>query len=229
MNEEENLPKLLESIAKQTLQPEQIIVADAQSDDRTREIAQKFGATVVEGGKVGEGRNAGARVVKTDTILFLDSDVILPDETFLEKAFGEFQERRLGVATCDLVPISERRIDSLMHNAYNKYVRTLGSLLPHAGGAFIMATKAAHEEIGGFDESITFCEDHVYARAIAKIAPFGILTSVKLPVSVRRLDKDGRLNILTKFALAEAHLITLGPIKDNRFNYTFGHKKKNED
>jgi hypothetical protein len=116
-----------------------------------------------------------------------------------------------------------------MHNAYNKYVRTLGSLLPHAGGAFIMATKAAHEKIGGFDESITFCEDHVYARAIAKIAPFGILTSVKLPVSVRRLDKDGRLNILTKFALAEAHLITLGPIKDNRFNYTFGHKKKNED
>jgi hypothetical protein len=182
----------------------------------------------VEGGKVGEGRNAGARVVKTDTILFLDSDVVLPDKTFLEKAFGEFRERGLGVATCDLVPLSDRRIDSLMHNAYNKYVRALGSLLPHAGGAFIMATKAAHEEIGGFDEAITFCEDHIYARAIAKIAPYGILKSVKLPVSVRRLDKDGRLNIMTKFALAEAHLITLGPIKDDRFNYTFGYKKKED-
>ncbi|MDG1950709.1 MAG: glycosyltransferase [bacterium] len=227
-DEEKNLPKLLESIAKQTLQPKQVIVADAQSEDQTRDIARTFGATIVEGGMVGEGRNAGARAVKTDTILFLDSDVVLTDETFLEKAFGEFQERALGIATCDLVPMSERRIDSLMHNAYNKYVRALGSMLPHAGGAIIMASKAAHDEIGGFDETITFCEDHVYARSMAKVAPFGILKSVKLPVSVRRLDKDGRLKIMTKFALAEAHLLTLGPIRDDRFNYTFDHNKKEE-
>lgn len=227
-DEEENLPKLLQSIADQTVQPDAVIVADAQSKDGTRTIAKKFGAKVIEGGMVGEGRNAGAREVTSEVIIFFDADVVLPNKTFLQDVITEFSERGLGVATCDLMPLSHKKVDEVMHKAYNKYVRVLEGILPHAGGAFIVATKEAHDAIGGFDETITFCEDHVYAREIAKIAPYGVLRSVKLPVSVRRMEKDGRLNIMAKFALAEAHLLTLGPIRDNRFNYTFDHKNKED-
>jgi len=42
-------------------------------------------------------------------------------------------------------------------------------------------------------------------------------------VSVRRLDKDGRLNISVKYLAVEAHLIFLGPIYSDVFNYKFGH------
>ena len=49
-NEADELPTLLRSIRRQTTQPREIIVADANSTDGTREIARQFGARVVEGG-----------------------------------------------------------------------------------------------------------------------------------------------------------------------------------
>lgn len=224
-NEEKNLPKLLASIKMQTLQPKEVIVSDAQSTDQTRALAKEAGAIVVEGGKVGHGRNTGAKAATGDLLLFLDADVVLPNRDFLHECVTEFTSRGLAVAGCDFIPISDRKIDVWLHAAYNHYTHLTERILPHAGGAFIMATREVHEAIGGFDESMTFCEDHMYVRAAAKKARFGILRSTRLPMSVRRLDKDGRLNILVKFTLAELHLIFLGPIRDDKFNYTFDHKQ----
>ena len=48
-NEEEYLPNLLESIEKQSFTDYEIIIADANSTDRTREIAEEHGCTIVEG------------------------------------------------------------------------------------------------------------------------------------------------------------------------------------
>lgn len=59
-NEERYLPGLLKSIKKQTVQPYEIIVADAGSTDRTVEIAKKYGAKVIKGGIPQVGRNKGA-------------------------------------------------------------------------------------------------------------------------------------------------------------------------
>ena len=225
-NEEAYLPRLLESITKQTMRPAEIIVADAQSMDRTREIAESYGAKVVEGGLISFGRNAGAREVQTDFILFLDADVELRDPEFLEKAVGEMLERKLSLATCNVFPLSDQFIDHFLHKAYNTYARAWGSLYPHAPGFCMLARRNLHEKIGGFDESILFCEDHDYARRATEHGQFGFLKSTKIPVSIRRLDRDGRMKIAVKYMLAELHLALLGPIRHNKFNYTFGHTVK---
>jgi len=101
-NEEESLPRLLASIHRQTLQPVEIIVSDAQSSDATRELARSFNARVVEGGLISFGRNAGAREASTEFLLFLDADVELRDPEFLEKAVGEMLEKKLDLATVKL-------------------------------------------------------------------------------------------------------------------------------
>lgn len=228
-NEETYLPLLLESIKGQTLQPSEIIVADAYSTDRTREIARSLGAKIVDGGIISFGRNAGALKAQTDYILFLDADVELRDPQFLEKAINEMLERKLDLATCDVFPLSDQYIDHFMHKAYNAYVRVCGSVYPHAPGFCILARRDLHKKIHGFDEQVTFCEDHDYARRATKFGRFGILKSIKIPVSIRRLDRDGRMKIAIKYLLAEFHLAFLGPIRHNRFRYTFGHsdvKKK---
>ena len=49
-NEEEYLPKLLESIKMQDFTDYEVIVADANSKDNTRKIATDYGAKVVDGG-----------------------------------------------------------------------------------------------------------------------------------------------------------------------------------
>jgi glycosyltransferase involved in cell wall biosynthesis len=96
-NEERYLPILLQSIQKQTLQPDQVIVADAHSTDKTRQIATSFGATVIDGGLPAVARNKGAAIAKTSLIFFLDADVELRDPEFFEKAVGEMRERGLGL------------------------------------------------------------------------------------------------------------------------------------
>lgn len=218
------MPILLRSIRKQTVQPEEIIVADANSTDKTVAIARRFGCRVVSGGLPGVGRNRGAAAAKGEYILFLDSDVKLADQHFLERAEKEIAQRRLDFASCDVEPISKKKIDHAFHQFYNHFCRLLLPLHAHAPGFCIFAKRAKHEKLGGFDESVIFCEDHDYAQRCRKFGRFGYLDSVKVNVSTRRFDRDGRLNIAVKYTLGELHLITVGPVRHNHFKYEFGHE-----
>ncbi len=225
-NEEEYLPKLLKSIAIQTVQPQEVIVADAFSTDRTREIAESFGARVVDGGLPGPGRNRGAEVAKGEILLFLDADVLLQQADFLEKAISEFTARTLDFATPLVEPFSAKPLDRFFHKFYSGYLRVMAKVHPLAPGFCIFARRKKHEEIKGFDESVVFCEDHDYVLRGAKVGTFGVLTSIQVHVSVRRLERDGRLGTIVKYALAELYIMFIGPIRTNIFNYTFGHKRK---
>lgn len=228
-NEEEHLPVLLDSIQKQSLQPYEVIVADAKSEDRTVEIALDYGARVVQGGRPSRGRNLGAKAAQTDHIIFFDADVCLEDDCFFEKAWEDFVKKTCDLATVDVQPRSSHRWDRFSHWVYNKYVRLWGDRHPHAPGFCIFTKKDLHDRIGGFDEQIDFCEDHEYAaRAVKHGARFRFLDHVSVPVSVRRMDRDGRLNIAVKYLLGELHFLFVGPIRHKKFNYTFGYGKHRE-
>src|SRR3989339_1980792 len=96
-NEERYLPKLLNCIKKQTYRDYEVIVADANSKDKTRQIAKKYGCRVVKGGMPAAGRNNGAKAAKGGILLFLDADVQF-DKDFLKKALNEINKRELDVA-----------------------------------------------------------------------------------------------------------------------------------
>jgi len=224
-NEENFLPKLLKSIRKQAYKNKEVIVADAGSTDKTREIAEKYGAKVVEGGMPATGRNNGAKKSKGDIIIFLDADVVLPDAYFLESAIKEFERKRLDIATCFPVPLSCNKIDHLFHNFFNIYTNLLKSMMPHTPGFCIFVRRALHERIKGFDEEVKLAEDHDYAEQAIKFGKFGIIKSRKIPVSIRRFEKDGRLNVLAKYFFCDLHRLVLGSVKHDLFNYKFGYDK----
>lgn len=224
-NEEDYLPILLKSIKSQTMQPLEVIVADAKSTDRTCEIAREFGCLVVDGGMPGPGRNRGAEAAHGEYLLFLDADVELVNPHFIENALEEIKRRGLDFATCDVIPLSRRPVDRIFHEFYNKYSRLCAPLHAHAPGFCIFAKKSLHDKLGGFDETVVFCEDHHYAESCREYGTFGYLNSMKVHVSCRRLDRDGRLNIAIKYTLGELHLMTLGPVRHNGFRYEFGYKK----
>src|SRR5688572_19982071 len=225
-NEEEYLPFLLRSIKGQTYKDYEIIVADAFSKDKTREIAASFDVRVVDGGPVAVGRNNGAKAAKGEVLLFLDADVVLPDPWFLQMTVAEFEKRLFGAATCKIDPISSKKVDKVFHEIFNYFMWVTQETLPHAPGFCIFVRKAVHDKIGGFDPSIKLAEDHDYVVRAGKVAKFGLLKTYKIPVSVRRFDRDGRMNIAVKYLLCELYMRTKSNVKTDIFNYTFGHGKK---
>ena len=101
---------------------------------------------------------------------------------------------------------------------------TLESILPHAAMG-ILVDSELFKRLNGFDESITLAEDHDFARRAAKFAKFGIIKSTDIFISTRRFKKDSWLITGTKFFLCQLHMIFIGPVRSNIFNYKFNHYK----
>lgn len=228
LNEENYLPRLLESIKQQIFQDFEIIVADAGSKDQTRALAYSYGCKVVDGGLPARGRNNGARIAQGEWLLFLDADVVLPLD-FLGKAVAEIKKNRLDIATAPVEALSDKKIDKLFHEAYNFYAKLTQSFFTHAPGICIFIRKELHQAIGGFNEQLKLAEDHDYAQRARQAGFFGLLKSVKVPVSVRRFKKDGHINVALKYIAADTYRLFLGPINSDIFNYRFGHYHENEE
>jgi len=92
-NAEKHFAASLQSITTSTYRSFELIVVDDASNDRSAEIAESYGATVVrrdsQGGPAAA-RNQGAGVAQGDILLFLDSDVMVKPDT-LGKIVQVFQ------------------------------------------------------------------------------------------------------------------------------------------
>jgi glycosyltransferase involved in cell wall biosynthesis len=229
-NEEEQLPKLLASIKRQTFTDYEIIVADAHSTDGTREVAESFGARVVEGGMPGPGRNAGALQAQGAYLLFLDADVVLESEHFLEDILKEFKKRNTDLATCDVKPDSPLLLDKVLHGIYNAFVHVTERIHPHTPGLCMLVRHDLHHKIGGFDETILFAEDLDYAlRVFHSGHTVRTMKSHPIFTSVRRFERDGRMGTTWKYLYTKWHMITRGSFKNNMpFEYEMGGHKKEE-
>jgi glycosyltransferase involved in cell wall biosynthesis len=227
LNEERFLPFLLTSIKNQNFAEAEVIIADAGSTDRTLEIAARFGAKTVDGGMPAVGRNRGAEVAVGEWLLFLDSDVILP-KNFLADILVRAEEKQIDVASCAVVPLSDKNIDLILHDVVNAYMSLTQYFYPHAPGFCILIKKSLHQKIGGFDKQLKLAEDHNYVKRAKQNGKFRIFHRPKVFVSVRRLEADGRLNISTKYLLCEVYRLLLGEIETDIFKYKFGHYNEKE-
>jgi len=196
-NEEKNISILLKSIKQQKLNNYEIIVADADSNDDTAKIAKNSGCKIVLGGLPAKGRNNGSKEAKGEILLFLDADTRLP-KNFLKKNLKEFEKRKLDLAGVKILPNSKKKIDYLSYGAYNLWQKAMQKIDPHLSGCCIFIKKNVFFKLKGFDEDLIVAEDHALARKAHKNKyNFGIL-SEKIVVSTRRLEKEGRIKVLSK-------------------------------
>ncbi len=205
-NEEKYLPRLLESIKNQTLKDYEIIVADAGSEDRTKQIAESYKCKIVPGGHPSKGRNNGADYSTGNVLAFIDSDIQLPNPNFLEKCMQEFGSRGLDVAGTYHEPIpsntqGKRIFDKIFYTIDNIGMRMAENSKIPKMHMCMFATRDTHDEISGFREDLEFAEDADYSkRAVEQGKKFGILkTPEHTLVSPRRLEKK-RLKMALKYA-----------------------------
>jgi glycosyltransferase involved in cell wall biosynthesis len=221
LNEIAYLPRLLDALDVQTRLPDEVIVADAGSTDGTADLAQSRGAQVVRGGMPAVGRNAGVRAARGDLLLFLDADV-LPPPDFIALVLEEFERKEYDVATCFLAALDENPLDRMICVGTNLYFRIIQPVSPHAPGFCILSKRIVHEKMGGFDESLALSEDIDYARRAKRYGKFGMLTNTRIPVSMRRVEKEGLMGLGLKYAWCEIYALMGKPVHEAPFEYEFG-------
>lgn len=208
LNEEKNIENLLLDISVQNKSYDgsdfelEVLVADANSKDRTKMIAESYGARVIEGGLPGYARNKGARAASGSVVYFMDADVRFEDSDFLKKSFEEFTRRGLHCAGMnnylwwkgDESPALRSRTKIIfdISNLYTKAVQKTKN--PVATGTCMMADRESFLDIGGFDEKIYWGEDSELAQRFARSGcNFGILRSVSIIASSRKAVAHGPL------------------------------------
>ena len=93
-NAEDHIVKGLESIKAQTFKDYELIVVCDRCKDRTKEIAESYGAKTLEVdfGRDGLTRNAGLDIAQGEYILFMDDDDWLLHEFVFEQINKKLKE-----------------------------------------------------------------------------------------------------------------------------------------
>ena len=162
LNEEAALPATLASVAALNPPPQEIIVADAGSDDRTVEIARAAGVQVLTGlapGRAGQ-MNAGARKAAGDQLCFLHADTEVPPD-FVDLVAEVLRDHDTGLAGFISVMRGTRGVRRITtaHNFIKTWYAPLlfrtfsffrGARLLF-GDQVIVCRKADFEAVGGWD------------------------------------------------------------------------------
>jgi glycosyltransferase involved in cell wall biosynthesis len=172
-NEEKLLPRLLTSLLKQDyplISDTRIFLADADSTDRTAQVAKEFGPglniTVIQGGLPSVGRNNGAWCADSRYLLFVDADIELADTTLLRRAVELIKSRNLHCVTTDILCPNGGWADGFLYTCNNLAQRLSRLHKPFATGMFMLVDTARFEELGGFDEQALYAEDYQLTRQI---------------------------------------------------------------
>lgn len=223
LEEEGYIGQLLDDIERQNYSDFEIIVSDSGSEDDTREIARSHNAKVVNGPKngPGEARNRGAEKAEGDKLLFLDSDIKLADRKVFADVVKSLEEEDIVAGTSTWKTFDGNFRADLMLNLGSKllYVLHRTGLESASSGNFLFAEKEIFEEIGGFDASMPFHEDHEFIERAEKEGKVKLLKK-RFYASGRRVRQKGFLGTLKHYYGPSLTYLLMGKEK-LRENYRF--------
>lgn len=164
-NEEQNLPTLLKSLAAQSIRPREIIVVNDASTDRTAELAQQHGASVINSQPLPDGWRGktwachqGAQAASGDLLLFLDADTWFEPEG-LRNVLAEFEQASGGVLSVAPHHVVKTPYEQL--SAFFNLVMLAGTgaftlrgdhLAPRGLlGQFMLIERTAYQRVGGHE------------------------------------------------------------------------------
>jgi glycosyltransferase involved in cell wall biosynthesis len=224
LNEEKNLANIISNLREQKFYNYEIVVSDGYSEDNTEKIAIENRCKFIKSKKRSPAhqRNNGVKLAKGEYLLFLDADSRIPND-FLETAFIEFKDRKLGIASFYLRFNSKKLIYKIYNRLYGLFCYLLQYYKPLSVGAATMVEKSLHLMSGGFDESILVGEDHEYAWRVKKISKFRMIKSTYFLFSPRRWEKEGHLITFFKLFKMSIYILFNGPIRKKIIRYDFGH------
>jgi len=228
-NEEDFLPVTLSSLhtAMDSIPYKgEIIVVDNNSTDNTMHVAKKYGARVVfePFRQIARARNSGAKSAKSDFLIFLDADTILPPQ-LLQRALSILKTGKYcGGGT--LISY-DSQLPYLAANLV-RFWNWLSKTAKLAAGSFIFCLSSGFHDIGGFDENIYAGEEVTFSRKIKAWGKknnllFTIIDDLAVTTSGRKFYWYSSIQIALLLILFTAFPFALR----NRFLCNFWYKRPN--
>ena len=151
-DEAENLPRLLRSIAQQTVGPREVVVVDDCSRDNTAAIGKEWSAKVIDGappstdwcGKTWACQQ-GADATRGALLLFLDADTWLERDA-LSRITHHFQSGAISIAPYHCVPTWREQF-----SAFFQLVMLGGAGPKNLLGQSLLIDRPTYADVGGHD------------------------------------------------------------------------------
>ena len=211
LNEEKTIASTLEHL--KSLMPDEIIVVDGGSRDRTREIVSFLNATLLPS-PPGRSRqmNHGAQAATGDILVFLHADTLLPASA-LSEIRSVLEDLRYVGGRFDVRLDRQGIIFKLIGVLISLRSRLTGVA---TGDQAIFARKTVFEEMGGFPD-VPIMEDIAFSRALKQKGRVACLRS-RVVTSARRWEQEGVWRtILKMWLLRVLFLIGISPLRLKRF------------
>ena len=175
-NEASSITRLLDSIGTQTLQPDEIVIADGGSTDGTQEVVTSYmdrlpvRLLAVPGANISEGRNAAILNASHEIIAATDAGVRL-EPGWLEALVGPLRDEDAGVAVVSgfFLPDPQTPFEMVMGATVLPAVEDIDpdKFLPSSRS--VAFRKAAWEAVGGYPEWLDYSEDLVFDMRLKEL------------------------------------------------------------
>jgi glycosyltransferase involved in cell wall biosynthesis len=172
LNEADTIDRLLQSIAEQTLAPDEVIIADGGSTDGTLNVLEPWHGYLplrvihARGANISQGRNLAIAATDAELIAVTDAGVRL-DARWLERLHEALTGKTdvvSGFFAADAHSIFERVLGATtLPNVEDVKPETF---LPSSRS--ILFKRAAWKAVGGYPEWLDYCEDLVFDFALKR-------------------------------------------------------------
>lgn len=171
-NEEAALPALLASLEEQERPPDEIVIADGGSTDRTLPLLRAFAAagrhvTLLEapGANIAEGRNAAIRAATGDVIAVTDAGVSLPSYWLAELVRPLADRPDVDMVSGYSRPDPRTRFEKLLAVTTLPLVSEVREESYLASSRTVAFRRELWAKAGGYPEWLDYCEDVVFDLA----------------------------------------------------------------
>ncbi len=172
LNEAKTIEGFIESILAQTKLPDEIIIVDAGSKDKTVDLinglSRKYKSKInikliIKLGNRSQGRNEAIKKSIGEIILTSDSGCIL-DRNWIKNIIKPFKDKNISVSSGYYYPIT--------NNVFEKCLATYTCVMPDKidednflpSSRSIAFRKTAWDKVGGYPEQLDTCEDLVFDK-----------------------------------------------------------------
>lgn len=221
LNEAETIGTLLQNIAAQTRQADEVLVIDGGSSDATKKILKKYKKVRFLESEKGPGRQrsyGGSKAIG-DYLIFLDADVALrPD--FFEQLLNAAQSQKLECAIPKYIPQTKDLRVRLLFSVLNMLFTIGVDHFPAGAGPCIYVSKKRFLQLGGFSSQL-LVDDLDFVHRAGMLGNFAVLP-YKVVVSARRFEKYGFWKTCWQYLIISWHFIKQHNQDSNQLEYSFG-------